>query len=202
MTHRVTRRTFVKTAAVAGLATPYAAVNRVRAQSASEKLNIAFVGVGGDRRLSYEFRLRRRGRLHLLLRGRRAPHGQRRLPLARGQGLHRLPRDVRQAPPGDRRGDDRRARSPSLPRHHDRHAVGQTLLHAKAPDSHALGSSPAHPCRQEVQARHPDGQPGSRRRRHPHHLRVDPLRGARRHLRGPHLDQPPHLAAGHRPARG
>ncbi|MFG0251614.1 MAG: Gfo/Idh/MocA family protein [Phycisphaerales bacterium JB038] len=47
MTHRVTRRTFVKTAAVAGLAVPYTAVNRVRAQSANETLNIAFVGVGG-----------------------------------------------------------------------------------------------------------------------------------------------------------
>ena len=44
--------------------------------------------------------------------------------------------------------------------------------------------------------RHPDGQPGPRRRADPPRRRVHPGRPARQGPRGPHLDQPADLAAG------
>src|ERR1041385_5101525 len=47
MTHRTTRRTFIKQVGYAGAALPVVMPALVRSESPNKKLNIAFIGIGG-----------------------------------------------------------------------------------------------------------------------------------------------------------
>ena len=79
---------------------------------------------------------------------------------------------------------------------HGRHQAGQARLRPETPDPYDQGGPPPGQGGQGGQRRHPDGQPGPRRRRRPPGLRVDLDRGHRQRHRGPLLDQPADLAPG------
>ncbi len=119
--------------------------------------------------------------------------------LGQRQGLHRLAEDVRETRQGSGRGFRRHAGPQPFRPDHDRHLPWHPLLHGKA--AHLVGAGSATPgrgLRQEPQGRHADGQPGTRRAGMADRLRVHQGRRDRRRAGVPHLDQPPHLAAGRR----
>ena len=79
-------------------------------------------------------------------------------------------------------------------------AAGQARVLREAPHPHRRRGARPGDHGPRAGRGHPDGEPGPRQRRHPAHPRVDRGRRRRHRARGAVLDQPAHLAAGHRAA--
>lgn len=148
-------------------------------------------GRGGHRRHS---RRKHRGPLRRGL----GPGGQEFRVFPRRQTLSRFPRYA-----GKAEGHRRRGRGDPRPRpcrgDHGGFGAGQACLLRKAPDLQRLRGPDSHKSRPGGQGRDPDGKPGSCHGEHPPAVRMDLGRGHRQRHRGPGLDAPPGLAAGHAP---
>ena len=203
MTRRSTRRQFIAQAgarrrgAVVGRATT--CPRQVAQREAERRLR------RGRRpgRLAHRSGPRDGAQLHLFCRDRQDAMERRvgQAGMGEGRGLHRLAQDVRETRQGPERGLRRHAGPQPFCPLDDGRLHGHQLLYREAVDVVRAGSAIAGGgLRQESQGRHADGQPGPRRERVAPGLRVHQGRRHRRRTGVPHLDQPPDLAAGRRPA--